>query len=65
MITISKRKIANFHRMVESDNYLIESKRQKKLGNLGIAQTLLKKSKELSKICREESMIFKAQDLIN
>tara|TARA_R110002050_G_scaffold189603_1_gene324223 strand:- start:302 stop:457 length:156 start_codon:yes stop_codon:yes gene_type:complete len=51
--------------MVESDNYLIESKRQKKLGNLGIAQTLLKKSKELSKICREESMIFKAQDLIN
>jgi hypothetical protein len=62
MITIPNRRIQNFNRMIESDNLLLQSKFQKDLGNLGRAEILLQRSKKLSRICKEESLIFDAQN---
>ena len=62
MITIPNRRIKNFNRMIESDNLLLQSKFQKDLGNLGRAEILLQRSKKLSRICKEESLIFDAQN---
>ena len=57
MITVSKRQLKNFKRMIKSDNLLLQSKFQKDLGNLGRAEILLQRSKKLSRICREESLL--------
>ena len=48
--------------MIESDNLLLQSTFQKDLGNLGRAEILLQRSKKLSRICKEESLIFDAQN---
>ena len=64
MITVNRRKLKNFKRMVESDNLLLQSKFQKELGNLGRATILLEMSKKLSRICKEESLIFDAQNIL-
>jgi hypothetical protein len=64
MITVSRRRINNFHRMIKSDNLLLQSKFQKDLGNLGRAEILLARSKKLAEKCREESIIFNAEDLL-
>ena len=64
MITVSKRQLKNLKRMIKSDNLLLQSKFQKELGNLGRAEILLKMSKKLSRICREEILIFDAQNIL-
>ena len=64
MITIPNRRIKNFNRMIESDNLLLQSKFQKDLGNLGRAEILLQRSKKLSRICKEESLIFDAKNIL-
>lgn len=63
MITVNRRQLENFKRMIESDNLLLQSKLEKKSGNLVQAKILLKMSKKLSKICRDESLIFVAQNI--
>lgn len=65
MITIPNRRIKNLKRMIESDRLLIQSKFQKDLGNLGWAEILLQRSKKLSRICKEESLIFDAENILN
>tara|TARA_R110002072_G_scaffold269616_1_gene428918 strand:- start:42 stop:239 length:198 start_codon:yes stop_codon:yes gene_type:complete len=64
MITITNRRIKNLKRMIESDTLLIQSKFQKDLGNLGKAEILLKRSEKLSRICKEESLIFDAENIL-
>tara|TARA_R110002096_G_scaffold402164_1_gene599378 strand:- start:41 stop:238 length:198 start_codon:yes stop_codon:yes gene_type:complete len=64
MITITNRRIKNLKRMIESDTLLIQSKFQKDLGNLGRAEILLKRSEKLSRICKEESLIFDAENIL-
>ena len=64
MITVNRRKLKNFNRMIKSDNLLLQSKFQKELGNLGRAKILLEMSKKLSRICKEESLIFDAQNIL-
>tara|TARA_R110000823_G_C15583309_1_gene463330 strand:+ start:114 stop:314 length:201 start_codon:yes stop_codon:yes gene_type:complete len=64
MITVNRRQLKNFKRMIESDNLLLQSKFQKDLGNLGMAKILLERSKKLSRICKEESLIFDAQNIL-
>ena len=64
MITVSRRRINNFHRMIKSDNLLFQSKFQRDLGNIGRADLLLMQSKKLAEKCREESIIFNAEDLL-
>tara|TARA_R110000744_G_scaffold18450_2_gene49533 strand:- start:93 stop:293 length:201 start_codon:yes stop_codon:yes gene_type:complete len=64
MITVNRRKLKNFNRMIKSDNLLLQSKFQKELGNLGMAEILLEMSKKLSRICKEESLIFDAQNIL-
>ena len=64
MITINRRKLKNFNRMIKSDNLLLQSKFQKELGNLGRSTILLEMSKKLSRICKEESLIFDAQNIL-
>jgi len=64
MITITNRRIKNLKRMIESDTLLIQSKFQKDLGNLGRAEILLKRSEKLSIICKEESLIFDAENIL-
>jgi len=64
MITVNRRKLKNFNRMIKSDNLLLQSKFQKELGNLGRAEILLEMSKKLSRICKEESLIFDAQNIL-
>jgi len=60
MIKIPNRRIKNFKRMIESDTLLLQSKFQKDLGNLGRAEILFERSEKLSRICREEALIFDA-----
>tara|TARA_R110000851_G_C12836382_1_gene541262 strand:+ start:340 stop:498 length:159 start_codon:yes stop_codon:yes gene_type:complete len=50
--------------MIKSDNLLLQSKFQKELGNLGRSTILLEMSKKLSRICKEESLIFDAQNIL-
>jgi len=50
--------------MIKSDTLLIQSKFQKDLGNLGRAEILLKRSEKLSRICKEESLIFDAENIL-
>tara|TARA_R110000787_G_scaffold49276_1_gene118292 strand:+ start:141 stop:341 length:201 start_codon:yes stop_codon:yes gene_type:complete len=64
MITVNRRQLKNFKRMVESDNLLLQSKFQKDLGNLGRAKILLERSEKLSRICKEESLIFDAENIL-
>jgi len=64
MITITNRRIKNLKRMIESDTLLIQSKFQKDLGNLGRAEILLKRSEKLYIICKEESLIFDAENIL-
>jgi len=64
MITIPNRRIKNLKRMIESDRLLIQSKFQKDLGNLGRAEILPQRSKKLSRICKEESLIFDAENIL-
>jgi len=64
MITIPNRRIQNLKRMIKSDTLLIQSKFQKDLGNLGRAEILLKRSEKLSRICKEESLIFDAENIL-
>jgi len=64
MITIPNRRIKNLKRMIESDTLLMQSKFQKDLGNLGRAEILLQRSKKLSRICKEESLIFDAENIL-
>ena len=64
MITIPNRRIKNLKRMIESDTLLMQSKLQKDLGNLGRAEILLQRSKKLSRICKEESLIFDAENIL-
>jgi len=64
MIKIPNRRIKNFKRMIESDTLLLQSKFQKDLGNLGRAEILLQRSEKLSRICKEESLIFDAENIL-
>jgi len=64
MITVNRRKLKNFNRMIKSDNLLLQSKLEKKSGNLVQAKILLKMSEKLSRICKEESLIFDAQNIL-
>jgi len=64
MITVNRRKLENFKKMIESDNLLLQSKFQKDLGNLGRSEILLQRSKKLSRICKEESLIFDAENIL-
>ena len=50
--------------MIESDNLLHESKFQKDLGNIEQSEILLQRSKKLYRICKEESLIFDAQNIL-
>ena len=64
MITVNRRQLENFKKMIESDNLLLQSKFQKDLGNLGRSEILLQRSKKLTKICKEESLIFDAENIL-
>jgi len=64
MITVNRRQLENFKKMIESDNLLLQSKFQKDLGNLGRSEILLQRSKKLSRICKEESLIFDAENIL-
>ena len=62
MITVPKRNIENFKRMLQCEDLFKQAELQKELGNNGRADILLARANKLKQECKEEGLIISANN---